>query len=105
MSIVIIPLTALLASILTFFTGFGLGTILLPVFSIYYDPTIAVGLTAIVHFLNNSFKIGLVYKNINRNVVLKFGMPSLIAALGGAFLLKSLSTKTIVLTHYYLEIT
>ncbi|MCD6019103.1 MAG: Sulfite exporter TauE/SafE [Bacteroidetes bacterium] len=105
MSIVIIPLTALLASILTFFSGFGLGTILLPVFSIYYDPPIAVALTAIVHFLNNAFKIGLVYKSINWNVVLKFGIPSLIAALGGAFLLKNLSSQTIVLGHYYLELT
>lgn len=105
MSILIIPLTALLASILTFFSGFGLGTILLPVFSIYYDPPIAVALTAIVHFLNNAFKIGLVYKNINWNVVLKFGIPSLIAALGGAFLLKSLSSQTIVLGQYYLDLT
>lgn len=105
MSILIIPLTALLASILTFFSGFGLGTILLPVFSIYYDPPIAVALTAIVHFLNNAFKIGLVYKNINWNVVLRFGIPSLIAALGGAFLLKNLSSKTIVLGHYYVELT
>ncbi len=105
MSLFIIPLTALLASLLTFFSGFGLGTILLPVFSIYYDPTIAVGLTAIVHFLNNVFKIGLVYKNINWNVVLKFGIPSLIAALGGAFLLKDLSAQPIVLAHYYLGLT
>lgn len=105
MSIFIIPLTALLASLLTFFSGFGLGTILLPVFSIYYDPPIAVGLTAIVHFLNNVFKIGLVYKNINWNVVLKFGIPSLIAALLGAFMLNNLSSQTIVIAHYYLELT
>ncbi|MBC7693940.1 MAG: sulfite exporter TauE/SafE family protein [Burkholderiales bacterium] len=105
MSIVLIPLTALLASILTFFSGFGLGTILLPVFSIYYEPPIAVALTAIVHFLNNIFKIGLVYKNIKWNVVLKFGIPSLIAALLGAFLLKNLSSQTIVLAKYYLELT
>ena len=81
MSFIIIPLIALIASILTFFSGFGLGTILLPVFTIYYPAPIAVGLTAIVHFLNNTFKIGLVYKHINWKVVIKFGVPSLIAAL------------------------
>lgn len=105
MSLFIIPLTALLASLLTFFSGFGLGTILLPVFSIYFEPPIAVALTAIVHFLNNVFKMGLVYKNINRNVVLKFGIPSLIAALLGAFLLKNLFSQTIVLAQYYLPMT
>lgn len=105
MSFFVIPITALLASILTFFSGFGLGTILLPVFTIYYDATIAVGLTAIVHFFNNAFKIGLVYKNINWKTILQFGIPSLIAALIGAFVLKSLSHKTIVLFSYYLEFT
>lgn len=100
MSFFLIPLTALIASILTFFSGFGLGTILLPVFSIYYDAPIAVGLTAIVHFLNNIFKIGLVYKNINWSVVLKFGIPSLLAALVGAYFLKTISGNTIIINSY-----
>jgi uncharacterized membrane protein YfcA len=103
MSFIIIPLTALIASILTFFSGFGLGTILLPVFTIYYPAPIAVGLTAIVHFLNNAFKIGLVYKHINWKVVLKFGIPSLIAALLGALILERLSESTLHLYSYQLN--
>jgi uncharacterized membrane protein YfcA len=103
MSLIIIPLTAFLASILTFFSGFGLGTFLLPIFTLFYPAPIAVGLTAIVHFLNNSFKIGLVYKNINWQVVLKFGVPSLIAALAGSFLLKAISTNSIILFSYNLN--
>lgn len=103
MSFFIIPLTALIASILTFFSGFGLGTILLPIFTIYYPAPIAVGLTAIVHFLNNAFKIGLVYKHINWKVVLKFGIPSLIAALFGALLLENLSESTFNLYSYQLN--
>ena len=103
MSFIVIPLIALIASILTFFSGFGLGTILLPVFTIYYPAPIAVGLTAMVHFLNNIFKIGLVYKHINWKVVLKFGIPSLIAALLGAFLLERLSESTIELFSYQLN--
>jgi uncharacterized membrane protein YfcA len=105
MSFLVIPITALIASILTFFSGFGLGTILLPVFTIYYDAPIAVALTAIVHFTNNIFKLGLIYKNIHWKIVLKFGFPSLIAALVGAYLLKNLFSKTIVIYNYYLEFT
>ena len=103
MSFFIIPLIALIASILTFFSGFGLGTILLPVFTIYYPAPIAVGLTAIVHFLNNAFKIGLVYKHINWKVVLKFGIPSLIASLLGAMLLERLSESSINLFSYQIN--
>ena len=100
MAFFIIPVTALLASILTFFSGFGLGTILLPVFAIYYPAPIAVLLTAIVHFSNNIFKISLVYKNINLGLVLKFGLPSMLAAFFGAYFLKKLFNNTIILIDY-----
>ena len=97
---VLIPLTALIASFLTFFSGFGLGTILLPVFAIYYPLPIAIGLTACVHLLNNVFKLGLVYKFINWPLVLKFGLPSTIAAFFGAYLLKQLSGANLQIANY-----
>lgn len=63
MAFVVIPIVALLASLLTFFSGFGLGTILLPAFAIFFPVNIAVALTAIVHLLNTIFKFGLVGRN------------------------------------------
>ena len=53
MEIVIISIVALFASLLTFFSGFGLGTILMPVFAIFFPVEIAIALTGIVHLLNN----------------------------------------------------
>jgi uncharacterized membrane protein YfcA len=100
MSFFLIPLTALIASILTFFSGFGLGTILLPVFAIYYPMPIAILLTASVHFSNNIFKIGLVFKSINWTLVLKFGLPSMLAAVVGAYLLKHMFNNPILILSY-----
>lgn len=100
MEFLLIGITALAASLLTFFSGFGLGTLLLPVFAVYYPIEIAVALTAIVHLLNNLFKMGLVSKNINWQLVFKFGIPSMIASFAGAYLLKKLSIEHIQLTHY-----
>ena len=91
MEIFIICLTALLGSALTFFSGFGLGTILLPVFSLFFPVEISVALTAVVHFLNNIFKLFLVGSNIDKHTLLRFGLPSIIAAFLGAFLLHYLS--------------
>lgn len=87
----LICITALAASALTFFSGFGLGTILMPVFALYFPPQTAVALTAVVHFLNNLFKLGLVAKHTNRAVLWRFGLPSVFAALLGAWLLMQLS--------------
>ena len=87
MDYIIICLVAFLASGLTFFSGFGLGTILLPAFAIFFPLETAISITAVVHFLNNLFKLTLTAKNANAGVVVKFGLPSMIAAIGGALLL------------------
>jgi uncharacterized membrane protein YfcA len=50
-----IAIVCLLGSFATFFSGFGLGTILLPVFSLYFPIELAILATALVHFANNIF--------------------------------------------------
>ena len=87
----VICLIALLGSGLTLFSGFGLGTILLPVFGLFFPIEIAVVLTALVHFMNNIFKLLLFGKKAHKEVVFKFGIPALVFAFLGAYLLKLLT--------------
>jgi uncharacterized membrane protein YfcA len=82
---------SLVGSGLTFFSGFGLGTILVPVFAAFFPLELAIVLTAVVHFLNNAFKLYLVGKNANRSIVFKFGIPAIIAAFIGASILTLIS--------------
>ena len=91
MEIVIISFTAFLVAILTFFSGFGLGTILTPVFMIFFPVNLAIGLTGIVHFLNNLFKLLLVGRKADKQVLIRFGIPAVIAALLGSYLLLNIT--------------
>lgn len=91
MTLIVISLIAALASALTFFSGFGLGTLLLPAFALFYPIEVAVASTAAVHFLNSLFKLGLVGRQADRRVVLAFGLPAIIAAFAGAWLLLRLA--------------
>jgi uncharacterized protein len=91
MEYVLVILVSLFASGLTFFSGFGLGTILLPVFALFFPLQIAISATAIVHLLNNLFKLLLTYSSSNTQIVLRFGIPALIAAFAGAYCLSLLS--------------
>lgn len=91
MEIFIIPLVAFIASILTFFSGFGLGTILTPVFMIFFPIEVAIALTGVVHFFNNIFKLILVGKKADRGVLLRFGIPAVIFAFIGSYLLINLA--------------
>lgn len=87
MEIIIVSVIAFLVAILTFFSGFGLGTILTPVFMFFFPVELSIALTGVVHFFNNLFKIMLVGRNANREVLLKFGVPAVIAALIGSAIL------------------
>ncbi|MEZ5497651.1 MAG: sulfite exporter TauE/SafE family protein [Gammaproteobacteria bacterium] len=95
MEIVIISLVALAASTLTFFSGFGLGTLLMPVVALFFPLEIAIGITAIVHLANNFFKIGLLYKHVNWQVFLRFGITALVFAFIGAKALQGLAESNL----------
>ncbi len=101
MGIFIICLLAFLTAVLTFFSGFGLGTILMPVFAIFFPIEIAIALTGVVHFFNNLFKMSLVGKRADREVLLKFGIPAILASFTGAWLLLRI-TKMPSLLEYHL---
>lgn len=91
---IIIGLTAFLASLLTLFSGFGLGTILTPVFGLFFPINVAVALTGIVHLLNNLFKITLLGKNASKAHILQFGLPSVVGGFVGALVLVGISQLT-----------
>ena len=91
MSYVVICVVALVVSGLTLFSGFGLGTLLMPAFALFFPVEIAVGATAVVHLANNVFKAFLVGRKANLAIVLKFALPGAVAAVFGALLLNYVS--------------
>lgn len=99
MEIAIISFTAFFVAILTFFSGFGLGTILTPVFMLFFPVELAIALTGIVHFFNNIFKLILVGKNANKDVLIRFGIPAVIAAFAGSLLLLNIKNISPLFTY------
>lgn len=99
MDYVIISLTAFFAAILTFFSGFGLGTMLTPVFMIFFPVELAIALTGVVHFFNNLFKIILVGKQASKSVVIRFGIPAVVAAFAGAWVLLNIPDASPLFTY------
>ena len=90
----IICTVALVVSALTLFSGFGLGTLLMPAFAVFFPVEVAVGATAVVHLANNIFKLALVGKMADYKVVVKFAVPASIMAIIGALLLNYFAGTT-----------
>ncbi len=101
MSYLIICTVALAVSGLTLFSGFGLGTLLMPVFALFFPVEVAVGATAMVHLANNLLKAALFGKQADLGIVARFAIPAAFAAMLGALLLNQLSAMPPII-HYYL---
>ena len=86
MSPIIIYIGAFAAAILTLMTGFGVGTVLTPIFTFFFKVQIAILMVAVIHFSNNLFKLYLFRKHIDKAIIMKFGVLSIIGAFVGAFL-------------------
>lgn len=84
MDYLITGVAAFVASGLTLFSGFGLGTVLMPVFAIFFPVPVAIAATAVVHLANNIFKLALLARHAEWGVVLRFSLPAVVAAIVGA---------------------
>ena len=91
MEYLLVCATALFAAGLTLFSGFGLGTLLMPAFLLFFAPGVAVAATAVVHLSNNLFKLALLGRHADRRSVLGFGLPAAVAAVIGALVLGALA--------------
>jgi len=102
MDILIIAVVALLVAGLTFFSGFGLGTLLMPAFALFFPIEIAIAATAIVHLANNLYKGFLMGKHANLRVVFLFTIPAAFTAMLGAMLLSYFSNQSALLEYSFL---
>jgi len=91
MEYVVISITALFVSVLALFSGFGLGTVLMPAFALFFPVPVAIAATAGVHLANNIFKIILVGRDADWRIILRFALTAALAAIAGGWLLGWLS--------------
>jgi uncharacterized membrane protein YfcA len=58
---------------------------------IFFPVDLAIALTGVVHFFNNIFKLVLVGRHADKHVLLRFGIPAVVAAIIGSWLLLNIT--------------
>jgi len=104
MAWLVIVSTTLVASVLSLFSGFGLGTILLPAFILFFPIDLAVAATAAVHAANGLFKVLQFRQHINWRIMTRFGLPAIFMAVPGAALLGLISHTQPLFSYSLLHI-
>ncbi|MBI2957245.1 MAG: TSUP family transporter [Chloroflexi bacterium] len=100
MEYAVVTVAALLVAGMALYSGFGLGTLLVPVFAMFFPVPVAVASAAVVHLANNVFRIGFVGRHANWRVAFLFGLPAAAAAIGGALLLSRIAGITPVAVYH-----
>lgn len=90
---------AVVVAAMSFFSGFGLGTLLMPAFAVFFPIPVAVAATAVVHLANNVFKLGLMARHAHWHTVVAYGVPASLGAIAGAVALESMAHVPSWLTY------
>lgn len=91
MTILWLILATFLASIIGTFTGFGVSTMLIPVFLLFYSAPETLLAVGIIHWFGNIWKLLLFRKGIDYKLILYFGATGIILSFVGARLSLTLS--------------
>lgn len=105
MAYIVVCSVTFILSILSLFSGFGLGSVLMPAFALFFPLQLAIAATAVVHLANNIFKVLLVGKDADWVTVVKFGIPAAISAMVGAALLTFLDKIPVLMSYSISSVT
>jgi uncharacterized protein len=90
---VLIACAALAAGAVAAVTGFGIGSLLTPVFALFADAQIAVAAVAIPHVIGTAVRFAMLEHRIDRRVLWGFGVTSALGGLAGALMQPSLGNR------------
>ena len=83
---VLIVLAGVVAGAIASVSGFGIGSILTPLLSLFVGTKLAVALVSVPHFIGTALRFALIREHLDRRVLVTFGIASAVGGLAGALL-------------------
>jgi uncharacterized protein len=82
----IVAISSAIGGIIAMLAGFGIGSVITPLFAARYGMKLAVAAVAIPHVIGTAVRFWFLRKSLDRRVLLTFGVTSAIGGLAGALL-------------------
>jgi uncharacterized protein len=93
---VVVFVAAVLAGAIAYVSGFGIGSLLTPLFALRVDVQLAVACVSIPHFVATLWRLLMLRQQVNKEVFWHFGVMSALGALFGALLQNVLNSPLLV---------
>lgn len=84
---------AFISEVLGTVSGFGSSIIFVPIASIFFDIHTVLAITAIFHVFSNIFKLYLFKSKLDKEVLIKLGIPAILFVFIGSLLTRFISVK------------
>ena len=88
---------SVLAGAIASVTGFGIGSLLTPLFNLRDDMPLAVAATSIPHLVATSLRLWILRHHVDRRVLNSFGLMSAAGGLAGALLQRAASGRSLTI--------
>jgi len=96
LELTVVFLVALLAGGVASVSGFGIGSLLTPLFALRLDLQLAVAAVSIPHVLGTAARFLLIRKDLRKDIFINFGIWSAVGGLSGAILHNVANNPTLV---------
>jgi uncharacterized protein len=83
---ILVLLVSIAAGSVAAIAGFGIGSLITPVFALHYPLKVAVAAVAIPHIAATATRLWLMREHVDRKLLIRFGLASAVGGLIGAFL-------------------
>jgi uncharacterized membrane protein YfcA len=93
----VVAATAVVAGAIAGVSGFGVGSLLTPVFAVTYGTKAAVAIVAIPHLVGTAVRFVSLWRQVDRQVLLRFGALSAAGGLVGALLNARIGSSALTL--------
>lgn len=80
----LLVLSTFIASMFGTFTGFGISTVLIPIFLLFFPPPVTLLMVGIIHWFNNVWRLLFFREGLIYRLILYFGVPGVLLGYTGA---------------------
>jgi uncharacterized protein len=99
---VAVAVAGVIAGVIAAVSGFGIGSLLTPIFAFQLDTRLAIAAVSVPHFVGTAYRFWTMRRSIDRRLLLEFGIASAAGGLAGALIHGALNSRSLTIVFGFL---
>lgn len=92
----------MIAGLIAAISGFGIGSLLTPILALQVDTRLAIAAVSVPHFIGTAQRFWTMRRDVDRSLLVEFGLPSAAGGLAGALMHGALNSRGLTIVFGFL---